>query len=55
MYDYVPLDHLQRALLPMSSLNGTNQFSQLLPTVMDEMLEDIRVIEELESDEIIFT
>ena len=45
--------YLQRDLLPTSSSKGTYQFSQLLPTVGDEMLKDIRAITELKPDRIV--
>ena len=52
-YDYVPLDHSQQALLPTSGSNDTSQFNQLLPTITDEMLEDIGAIAELKLNGII--
>ena len=47
------ITYLQQAQLPTSSLNGTYQFSQLLPTSRDEMLEDIKAIAELEPNGVV--
>ena len=55
VYDYVSLDHLQQALLPIPSSNGIDQLSHFLPTTRDEMLEYIREIGELEPNKIIPT